>query len=198
MLKRKSLLNFGALLVVVLALASFPAISFARDTDTHRDTGNKPDSDNNTLTQQFAIATSSPLALPSAGQGSLVFINYNGGSEELDVTVQNMLYKVPANVNGQHTWFQVFLAPGTYDYTASVPGAQNAQTNSIDVVAGKVTQLGFVVDGTQTLVKVSDNHTSHEDKDRGSRDSDSGPQTVTTIIPGRLLEYTTDITAQVR
>lgn len=191
MLKRKGLFSFGLLLIVVLALASFPAISFARDKDT------LPDRGEDTLSQQLIMAASSPLALPSAGQGSLVFINYNGGGEELDVTLQGMLYKVPAETAGKPTWEQVFLAPGTYAYTASVPGAQNDQTNSIDVVAGKVTQLGFVLDGTQ--VKVSEAEDSHHDKDKsGDRDDDAGVNTVTTIIPGRLLEYTTDITAQLK
>jgi hypothetical protein len=59
-------------------------------------------------------------------------------------------------------------------------------TNSIDVTAGKVTQLGFVVVGGQTLVHVADS----------PRDGYDLHRTEIKIIPGDLFVYSADITAR--
>jgi hypothetical protein len=43
----------------------------------------------------------------------------------------------------KHLTVEINLAPGTYDYTASMGGIGSV-TRSVDVVAGKVTSLAFM------------------------------------------------------
>jgi hypothetical protein len=74
MIQRNVLLKVASLLVVVLLSAGLPAASYARGLD-RRDT----------LAPVVEIGTSAPIMLPSAGEGSLVFMNFNGGGDELTV-----------------------------------------------------------------------------------------------------------------
>ena len=174
MVQRNVLLKLASLLVVVLLLAALPAASYARGLD-RRDT----------LAPVVEIGTSSPITLPPAGEGSLVFTNFNGGGDELTVALLGVTYKVPANTNGEPTWTQVFLPPGTYSYTGSVPVVGDVN-NTIDVQAGQITQLGFVVNGGQTLVDVS------------TKPAQDNRRTEITIIAGDLFVYTADITGRAR
>ncbi len=90
------------------------------------------------------IHAAGSITLPPAGMGSIVLINYDGGSEELDVNFAGTMYKVPPETNGTPSQIEINLAPGAYNYTASVAGNHTTINNTIDVVAGKVTSLGFV------------------------------------------------------
>ncbi len=115
-------------------------------------------------------AAGSSIALPPAGMGSIVLINYDGGSEELDVNFSGTMYKVPPETNGAPSQIEINLAPGSYNYTASVAGNHTTINNTINVVAGKVTSLGFV----DNLADIKNGDEGSDDESVHSESANSG------------------------
>ena len=124
MLNRNALLKFASLAVIGLMTVGSPALIQAAS--------------------PAGSANAGSIALPPAGMGSILLVNYDGGSEELDVNFAGTLYKVPPETDGTPSQMEINLAPGTYTYSASVAGNHTTINNSIDVAAGKVISLGFV------------------------------------------------------
>jgi hypothetical protein len=85
-----------------------------------------------------AVDTWQP-ATAMAGQGSLVWVNYNG--DELTVDLNGQLYKVPPVANSIPGRLQTDVAPGSYLYTASIPyGSLNGE---VTVVPGEVPEYHY-------------------------------------------------------
>lgn len=72
-----------------------------------------------------------------AGQGSLVWANYNG--DELTVDIGGTVYKVPPAANTIPGRLQISVAPGLVRYTASVPGG--SLNGEATLAAGQVVGL---------------------------------------------------------
>jgi hypothetical protein len=90
---------------------------------------------------------------PSAGQGSLVWINH-GSRDELVVDLNGQIYRVPPKQNEIPGRLQLDLPPETYNYTASVPyGAANGQ---IELVAGQIIGLNVVIETAPLEYDVGD------------------------------------------
>lgn len=86
--------------------------------------------------QTPAVDTWQPVAA-APGQGSLAWTNYN--HDELTVDLNGTLYKVPPAANNIPGHLQINVAPGLYNYTASVPnGSLNGQ---LTITAGQVIGL---------------------------------------------------------
>jgi hypothetical protein len=84
--------------------------------------------------------------MPAPGMASVDLINYFGAGGELSVDFAGIRYTVPASLDGgSGVWnhLEFSLAPGTYNYTASVLGNDTIINDTITVEAGKVTSLGF-------------------------------------------------------
>jgi hypothetical protein len=149
MLNKNLLLKVSSLLVVGLMVAS-PA--FAKSPKDSKSEGRLEDS-----TEQSAIwgtGNTGALALPAAGMGSINLINYDGGGEQLTVDFNGIDYAVPASpLGGSGIWNHVefSVAPGTYNWTASVMGNDTVVNGTISVVAGKVTSIGFYDNLADTL-----------------------------------------------
>jgi hypothetical protein len=141
MLNKNLLLKVSSLLVVGLMVA---APAFAKSPKESKDEGRLEDS-----TEQSAVwgtANTGALALPASGMGSINLINYDGGGEQLTVDFNGIDYVVPASpLGGSGIWnhAEFSLAPGTYNWTASVMGNDSVVNGTINVVAGKVTSIGF-------------------------------------------------------
>ena len=116
------------------------------------------------------IHAAGSITLPPSGMGSIVLINYDGGSEELDVNFAGTMYKVPPETNGTPSQIEINLAPGAYNYTASVAGNHTSINNTIDVVAGKVTSLGFV----DNLADIKNGDEGSDDESVHSESAKSG------------------------
>ena len=151
MLNKNLLLKVSSLLVVGLMVAS-PAFAKSPKKSENHSEGRLEDS-----TEQAAIwgtGNTGALALPAAGMGSINLINYDGGGEQLTVDFNGIDYAVPASpLGGSGTWNHVefSLAPGTYNWTASVMGNDTVVNGTISVVAGKVTSIGFYDNLAETL-----------------------------------------------
>lgn len=86
--------------------------------------------------QTPVVDTWQPVAAALA-QGSLAWTNYTG--DELTVDLNGTLYKIPPAVNNIPGHLQINVAPGQYNYTASVPnGSLNGQ---VTVIPGQVMGL---------------------------------------------------------
>jgi len=108
-------------------------------------------------------------------QGSVVWVNYYGDSS-LTVDLAGTLYQVPPQADGIPGRLQIDLAPGLYNYTASVPyGSVNGEVN---VIPEAVVGLNIIADIPEPI-----------DYDLG--DEYEGPQPITL----KLSEV--DLTAQV-
>ncbi len=160
MFKNNLWLRVIPLLVILSAIAVFPAFAAAPS---------------GKVTANYAVygtGNTGAIALPSAGMGSIVLINYDGGGAgPMLVDFNGIDYVIPPSTQGQSgVWnhVEINLAPGIYNYTASVAGIGSV-TRSVEVVAGKVTSLGFV-----------DNPDQHH----------------TPASAGALLYYQSDMTAQ--
>ncbi len=132
MSKTRVLPKFAMLMIAALVFIVSPSIMYAHHPE--RETAPIPLS---------TLPPANTITLPPAGMGSIVWTNYNGGSNELDVDVAGTRFMVPPEANNTPSRVEINLAPGTYSYTASVPGMTNDISRSVDVVAGKVTSLGF-------------------------------------------------------
>lgn len=163
MLKRNLLLKFSLLMLVALMLVGFPALMYAAGNDTWLPT------------------------LPTAGQGSLVLVNYNGDGGELTVDLargsfmpgrvdkqstnefvieSQDLYIVPIAANDIPGRMQINLVPGTYRYTANVANIGSVN-HTIEIVAGQVMALSFFAGTPQDVVNnhnSNGDHTSHSSK----------------------------------
>jgi hypothetical protein len=78
-------------------------------------------------------------AAAAFGKASLVFVNYTG--DELTVDLNGQLYRVPPAANSLPGRVQLDVDPGTYRYTASVPGG--SLNDEVTVGAGQVTGLNI-------------------------------------------------------
>ncbi len=116
------------------------------------------------------IHAAGSTTMPPTGMGSVVLINYDGGSEELDVNFAGTMYKVPPETNGTPSQLEINLAPGSYNYTASVAGNHTTINNTINVVAGKVTGLGFV----DNLPDIQNGDENSDDESVHSENAKSG------------------------
>ncbi len=116
------------------------------------------------------IHAAGSITLPPSGMGSIVLINYDGGSEELDVNFAGTMYKVAPETNGTPSQVEINLAPGSYNYTASVAGNHTTINNTINVVAGKVTSLGFV----DNLPDIKNGDENNDDESVNSESAKSG------------------------
>ncbi len=149
-------------------------------------------------------SSAATIAKPPAGMGSIVLINQDAKSgETLTVSFNGTTYTVAPQGGSGSNQVEFNLAPGSYTYSASVPGISGIN-NSVDVVAGKVTSLSFQdnaaelangdqdsddVAQTQLIAVVGNESDEHEtkkndkdaakDKKSGSKESseqkDSGP-----------------------
>ena len=95
-------------------------------------------------TSQVA-AVASPTwhpARPQAGMGSIVWTNFMGGGDELDVDMGGQIYKIAPETNAIPIRLQTTLAPGTYTFTASIADVSTVN-RTVEVKAGQVIALGF-------------------------------------------------------
>ncbi len=133
-------LRVVSLLVILSAIAAVPAFASA---PSGKITGN------------YAVngtGNTGEIAMPSAGMGSIVLINYNGaGGAPLLVDFNGVDYVIPPSTEGgSGVWnhVEINLAPGTYTYTASVAN-KGFNTSAVQIAAGKVTSLGFLTNPDQ-------------------------------------------------
>ena len=118
----------------------------------------------------YAAGPSAAITKPPAGMGSVVLINQDGGSETLSVNLGGTTYTVAPQGGSGSNQVEFNLAPGSYTYSASVPGI-SAINKSVDVVAGKVTSLSFQDNTADDL--------------NGSQDSDDVAQTQLVTVVGQ-------------
>jgi len=142
MLKRNLVLKLGTLMIAVSALAATFTLIYAHKKD------------DDTTVAPIVLANAAQIARPAAGMGSIVWTNYMGKGDELFVDLAGTQYAVPEETNGIPVRGQISLAPGTYNFTASVPNVGSV-TRSIDVAAGHVIGLSFFL-GSPNLV--NNNH----------------------------------------
>jgi hypothetical protein len=156
MLNKNLLLKVSSLLVIGLMVAT-PAVALAKEPK---------------VTGDFAVygtANTGALALPAAGMGSINLINYFGAGGQLTVDFNGIDYVVPASPDGgngvwNHAEFS--LAPGTYNWTASVMGIDSVVNGTITVQAGRVTSIGFYGNPANfNGDNDSDDHEGNMDKD---------------------------------
>ena len=196
MLKRNLLLKFSSLMLATSMLAGTPAIIHAAQGTT-----------GGTAAPQTAAINAWHPARPAAGMGSIVWLNSFGSGAPLTVDLQRgnlvsvrdnkrnthefivdsqSLYTVPEAAKGVMGHLQLNLAPGTYNYTASVPNVGTVN-GTIEVAAGQVMGLSFYGGGSKTVVH---NHSqSHGDHTKHTSDS---------IVFTKLLEAQENMTAQAR
>ncbi len=178
MLNKNLVLKVGSLLVIGMMLASAPALVLAKGPESKEDSTNNPSA-------IFGTGNTGALALPAAGMGSINLINYDGAGRQLTVDFNGIDYVVPPSTwGGSGVWNHVefSLAPGTYNYTASVTGNDTTLNETITVVAGKVTSIGFY-----------DNpHKSDQDSSRVGHGAEAKPRPAL----NDLLFSVSDMTAQ--
>jgi hypothetical protein len=140
----------------------------------------------------YAAGPSAAITRPSAGMASVVLINQDTGKgETLTVTFNSTPYTIAPQGGSSPNQVEFTLAPGSYDFTASVPGITPV-SHSIYVAAGKVTSLSFQDNtadlqnadqdaddaaSTQQIVSVVGNESDEHETKTGSKDEakDSGP-----------------------
>jgi hypothetical protein len=140
----------------------------------------------------YAAGPSAAIARPAAGMASVVLINQDTGKNEtLTVTFNGTPYTIAPQGGSSSNQAEFSLAPGSYDFTASVPGITSV-SHSIYVAADKVTSLSFRDNpadlqnadqdaddtaATQQLVSVVGNESDEHETKTGDKDEakDSGP-----------------------
>jgi hypothetical protein len=90
-----------------------------------------------TPVEETAVVDTWQPATPASGKASLVFVNYTG--DELTVDLNGQLYRVPPAANTLPGRSQLEVDPGTYRYTASVPGG--SLNDEVTVGPGQVMGL---------------------------------------------------------
>jgi hypothetical protein len=194
MLKRNLLIKFSSLMLATSMLAATPAIIHAA-----QGTGG-----GTAATQSAAINAWRPTR-PAAGMASLVLLNSFGSGAPLTIDLQRgnlvsvredkknthqfiidseNLYTLPEATNSGMGHLQLNLAPGTYNYTASVPNV-GTMNGTIEVTPGQVIGLSFYGGGSRTVVH---NHSqSHGDNTKPTSES---------VVFTKLLVAQEDMTAQ--
>jgi hypothetical protein len=176
MLNKSLLLKVSSLLVIGLMVA---APAFAKTPKDSKPEGRLEDS-----TEQSAVygtGNTGALALPTSGMGSINLINYDGAGEQLMVDFAGIDYIVPASLQGgsgvwNHVEFN--LAPGTYNWTASVMGNDTVVNGTITVQAGKVTSIGFYDNPADAFLNEGNKHDDREQKpDASEVSASSGDKT---------------------
>ena len=173
MLNKNLLLKVSSLLVIGAMLAGTPALALAKPPKYSEVTGD------------FAVlgtGNTGPLTLAAPGMASVVMINYFGSGEPLFVDLDGKRYEIPSQSGASANHAQIQLAPGTYSFSASVPGVGDV-ARSVDVTAGSVTGLNFYGGSPETLLVSGD--------DGGNR---PGPA----IVFEELLFAQSDLTGEIR
>ena len=160
MLTKNLLFKFAALMFITLLLVGLPASLYAAGNDTWQP------------------------SLPPAGQGSVVWTNHFGQGWELFVDLEGSLYKIPEKSNDIPGRLQLDLAPGTYTYTASVPGV-GAATQTVEVKPGRVINLSLA---GRVEIK-ENNHRNDDDEEKFA---------VEPLTYNEVLVYQEDVTNQAR
>jgi hypothetical protein len=216
LVKISSLMLAGSMLVGVPAIIPAAQAASGHHDHEHLGNGLSSKHTINIAAPQIsgsAIASQTPAvtgwtpARPVAGMGSIVFLNSFGSGAPLTVDLQkgnleavredrqnthqfivssDNLYTVPEATNSGMGRLQLNLAPGSYNYTASVPNI-GAVNGSFDLTPGQVVGLNFYGGDPKTIVH---NHSqSHGDNTK--------PTTISTVFT-KLLVAPQDLTAQAR
>jgi hypothetical protein len=130
MVKRNLFLKLGAFMIAASILTGYPALTYAA-----QGTGSQA------VPQTMAINVWHP-APAKANMGSLVWINYNGGSYELNVDLDGQSFKVAPDANNIPGRTQMDVTPGTHTFTVSVANLGTI-SQTVDVKAGQVIGLDF-------------------------------------------------------
>jgi hypothetical protein len=118
----------------------------------------------------YAASPSAAITKPAAGMASVVLINQDTGKNEtLTVTFNGTPYTIAPQGGSSSNRVEFSLAPGSYDFTASVPGITSV-SHSIYVAADKVTSLSF-----------QDNAADMQNSDRDADDTAQTQQVVTVV-----------------
>src|SRR5262245_48658464 len=160
MLTKNFLFKFATLIFITLLLVGLPASLYAAGNDTWQPT------------------------LPAAGKGSVVWTNHFGQGWEFFLDLEGSLYKIPEKSNDIPGRLQLDLAPGTYTYTASVPGVGSA-TQIVEVKPGRVINLSFA---GRVEIK-ENNHRNDDDEEKFA---------VEPLTYDQVLVYQEDVTNQAR
>lgn len=144
---------------------------------------------------------------PAAGMGSIVFLNSFGSGTSLTIDLQqgsleavrdnkkdthefivssDGFYMVPVATDSGMGRLQLNLAPGSYNYTASVPNIGTVN-GSFDVTAGQIMGLTFYGGDAKTIVH---NHSQSH--------GDNATHSSTSVVFTKLLAAPQDVTAQAR
>ncbi len=127
--------------------------------------------------------------------GSIELINYDGGSSQLTVDFAGIDYVIPPSAQGgSGVWNHVefSLAPGTYNYTASVVGNPSTINNTLTVQAGKVMSIGFYDNPEIAAGKEEDDDSKEVKTASATKDSERR----STADLDDLLFAVSDVTAQ--
>jgi hypothetical protein len=147
MLNKNLLLKVSSLLVIGAMLAGTPALALAHEPKSpHEVTGDLA---------VLGTGNTGPLTMAAPSMGSVVMINYFGSGESLFVNLDGKRYEIPAQSGASANHAQIQLAPGTYSFSASVPGIGDV-TRSVNVTAGSVTGLNFYGGSPKTLLVSGD------------------------------------------
>ncbi len=195
MFNKNLVLKVTSLLAVGLMLASAAGISYAAGP---KESENTKDRDNLVSSAVFGNGNMGALALPAAGMGSIELINYDGGSSQLTVDFNGIDYVLPPSAQGgSGVWNHVefSLAPGTYNYTASVTGNETILNNTITVWAGKVTSIGFY-DNPEITRGKDESDDSKEVKSATSETSSKDTERQSKADTDDLLFGVSDVTGQ--
>lgn len=182
MSKRNFLLKIGLVGLAAFMLMGLPTLMYAATNDTWQPTR------------------------PAAGMGSAVWVNYNGGGGALIIDLQkgtfvrqednhqttnnfvvtsDNQFTVPPAANDMPGRMQMNLDPGSYRYTASVPGIGTVN-GTLEVTAGQITGLSFYGTDPKTVVE---NHHSH---------GNNNDHSTSTIVFTKLAVAPEDLTSQAR
>ncbi len=191
MLNKNLVLKVTSLLAVGLMLVGAPAMVSAKGPESKEDS-----KDNSSAI--FGTGNTGALALPASGMGSVELINYDGGSSQLTVDFNGINYVIPPSTQGgtgvwNHVEFS--LAPGTYNYTASVTGNDSILNNTIVVQAGKVASLGFY-DNPELAKGKDEDEDTKEVKSATSESSSKDSERLSRTDFDDLLVGVSDVTAQ--
>lgn len=146
MLKRSLLLKVGAIALALTMFASFPLVSLAKNGDESKD-------NHHVTIPPVEVASAWPPALPPSGMAAIYLSNYNGNGDALDFDIGNLtgtFYQVAAASNSGPGQGEIFVAPGTYNFTASSANLTSV-TKSVTVQAGEVLNLRFTSNNPETF-----------------------------------------------
>jgi hypothetical protein len=195
MLKRNLLLKISSLMLATSMLLGAPAIIHAAQGTAGSSAASQ------------SVANEWRPARPAAGMGSIVWLDSFGSGAPLTLDLQRgnlvstrddhknthefivdseNVYTLPEATNDGMGHLQLNLAPGTYNYTASVPNVGTVN-GTAEVKAGQVTGLTFYGGDPRTIVH---NHSqSHGNNTKPTSES---------IVFTKLLVAQEDMTAQAR